>query len=331
MKHINVLTRYFSCITFLLAVFLLNLTIAPAQSRDPDHPTPIAAAPLTGRLAAGTYYYSMPVSAGPGTMGLQITAPVGGASVSVALSGPDCCSADAYVSAGTGREETVRGGSERFTIPSAQTLLITINISVAAGDTARFTLSLATGGGSGVIVTPPPPSPSPSPSPSPRPTPGPALTPAYPSVPTTPSGGLCTDLSVADGFQINGTGLSRVISGSVRNLTRTHPYKGYPRSQWVEVLDITDEERDPRLVRLVRFFRFTHIDPGSTFSYRAVQTLREDRRIKYRVRIVFAESNASNGQQYDDDCNSANDSTTRRQGFPEEGSTITLEPVPPRP
>src|SRR5215203_5784566 len=142
MKHINVFTKYFSCITFLLAICLAGVFTASAQSRDPEHPTAISGFPLTGRFTAGTYYYAVPVNAGPGTMGLQLTAPTGGASISVSLSGPDCCAAEAYVSADTGREEIIRRGSEPFTVPSAQTLLVTINISVAAGDTARFTLNL---------------------------------------------------------------------------------------------------------------------------------------------------------------------------------------------
>ncbi|MEP6705854.1 MAG: hypothetical protein ABJB34_13690, partial [Acidobacteriota bacterium] len=103
-------TKYFSCITFLLAIFLLSVLTASAQSRDPDHPTPISGFPLSGRFTAGTYYFAAPVNAGPGTMGLQVTAPVGGATISVSLSGPDCCAAEAYVGVSTGREETIRGG-----------------------------------------------------------------------------------------------------------------------------------------------------------------------------------------------------------------------------
>ncbi len=333
MKHINVFTKYFSCMTFLLLVFLLTVTIASAQSRDPAHPTPIAAAPLTGRLAAGTYYYSMPVSAGPGTMGLQITAPMGGASISVALSGPDCCSAEAYVSASTGREETIRSGSERFTIPSAQTLLITINISVAAGDTARFTLSLGIGGGSGVVVTVPSPTPVPSSSgvivtpPSPTPTPsgsGVIVTPP-------PSGAVCTDLAVTHFAVTLLTSRSKKISGDVFNITRTHPYKGYPGRQYVAVFDITDSVTRPRFVS--RIFLPEIIDPGRSFHFATVHNVTETRRTRYEIRLRYSHLNAGDESPYNDDCNTANN-TTRRElintPLDEDGTIPLIEEVPKR-
>ncbi|MEO6334958.1 MAG: hypothetical protein ABIO91_08250 [Pyrinomonadaceae bacterium] len=321
MKRISVFTKYFSCITFLLTIFLLSVVTTPAQSRDPEHPTPISGFPLTGRFATGTYYYSLPVNAGPGTMGLQLTAPVGGASISVALSGPDCCTGDAYVSASTGREETIRGGSEPFTVPSAQTLLVTIYISVAEGDTARFTLNLGVGGRSGVTITPPPsPTPTPSsgviitppPSPTPTPTPSGSGVIITPPAPRTASGGVCTDLAV-DAFVLRGAReLRKEISGVVRNVTTTHPYKGYPRLQWVEVLDITDSEKMPRVV--TRIIIPAIIDPGATFPYTAVHTLTALRSTRYKVQIRYSPYNATDRSPYNDDCNASNNSTRRQVG-----------------
>jgi hypothetical protein len=302
------LTKYFSGIVLLIVVMLLSPILAAAQSTDAAHPTPIPSFPLVGRLAAGTYYYSVPVIAGPGTMGLQITAPDGGATISVSLSGPDCCTAEAYVSSSTGRAETIRNASEAFTIPSAQTLLITMNIAVAAGDTARFSLSAAIGGGSGVIVTPPP-----------------------ARKPATAPGGVCTDLGV-DFYTVTGeTGLRKEISGVVRNLTTTHPYKGYRRLQWLEVLDITDSEKAPRLVRQIMIPDI--IDPGATFSYSAIHTLTERRRTRYKIQIVYSPYNATDRSQYNDDCNSSNNSTTRRMvgGLASDDAMEPVELLPRKP
>ena len=283
-------TKNCTSLAFLFAILLLLHASGLAQSTDPAHPTPISGLPLVGRLATGTYYYQTPVSAGPGTMGLTITPPTGGATVSVSLSGPDCCTADAYVSASSGTSDTVRGASEPFTIPSAQTLLVTINIAVAAGDTVRFTLGMVIGGGSGVIITPPPPIPTPA--------------------PATPGGIVCTDLGV-HGFVVSGeTGLSKVISGQVLNHTTTHPYKGYRRLQWLDVLDITDSEKVRRVVAQIMIPDI--IEPGASFSYSAVHTLTSRRRTRYKVQIVYSPYNATDRSQYNDDCNTSNNSTRRQ-------------------
>jgi hypothetical protein len=278
-------TKYLSGTFLLLALILLMPTAGSAQSTDPARPTAIAAFPLVGRLAAGTYYYEVPAAAGPATMGLRFTAPTGGATISVSLSGPDCCTADAYVSGSTGGIEEVRSTSEPFTIPSAQALLVTMNISVARNDTVGFTISAGFGGGSGVIVTPP----------SPR---------------TPPVGAVCTDLAV-DYFTVTGeTGLRKEISGVVRNLTTTHPYKGFRRMQWLDVLDITDSEKERRVVAQIMIPDI--IDPGATFAYTAVHTLTERRRTRYKVQIVYGPNHATDRSPYNDDCNSANNVTRRR-------------------
>ncbi|MEP7149686.1 MAG: hypothetical protein ABI857_12470 [Acidobacteriota bacterium] len=290
MKHIKVSTRYLSCITFLLTAFLLSAVMAPAQSRDPDSPTPISGFPLTGRLPAGTYYYAVPVNAGPGTMGLQVNAPTGGASISVSLSGPDCCSAEGYASASTGREEIIRGGSDPFTVPSAQTLLVTINISVAAGDTAGFTLSLNIGGGSGVIVTPPP-----------SPTPTPTLTATSPG---------CTDLSVDGGFRLTGPASAPTINFIVRNLSPTR-YVGHRRLQWVELLDTTKARETPILLKQVLF---TEVPARGSIPFALTNTSGVSTTLpqRYMVRIVYSPFNATDRLTTNDDCISENNWTDGR-------------------
>ena len=295
MTFYKTLTKYLSGITLMLAMIVLIQAPALSQSTDPANPTAITAFPLVGRLAAGTYYYSVPASAGPGTLGLQFTPPTGGATISVSLSGPDCCTAEAYVSGSTGTTETIRTASEPFTVPSAQTLLVTLSIAVDRNDTVRFTIGGAFGGGSGVIVTPPP---------TTRP------------VATLPTPVVCTDLSV-DYYTVTGdTGLRKEITGQVRNLTTTHPYKGYRRLQWLDILDITDSEKERRVVAQIMIPDI--IDPGATFSYSAVHTLTARRRTMYKVQIVYSPYNATDRSQYNDDCNSSNNTTRRRVigGFP---------------
>ncbi len=325
MKRLNVFTRYSSCITFLLGICLLGISVASAQSTDPARPTPISGFPLTGRLAAGTYYYAVPVSAGPGTMGLQMTPPIGGSTMSASLSGPDCCTADAYVSADSGTSDTIRRASEPFTVPSAQTLLVTINIAVARGDTVRFTLNLGVGGGSGIIITPPP-SPTPAPTPSGS---GIIITPPSPTGGrATPSGGVCTDLGV-DFYTVNNlTDSSKRISGVVRNYTGTHPFKSSERGQWLQVFDITDSAKDP--VRLLQVRIPAHLDPGAVFAYRTVHSVSGSRRTRYQIKIVYGHWLDTDRSQYNDDCNAANDSTTRQliTGTPDETGPVLLEKLP---
>ena len=301
MTHRNVLTKFSLTAIFALTLVLLVPESGGAQSTDPEHPTAITAFPLVGRLAAGTYYYSVPVSAGPGTMRLEFTPPTGGATISVSLSGPDCCTADAYVS-GSSTTATMSSVAEPFSIPSAQTLLVTLNISIRENDTVRFTVGASFGGRSAVIVTPPE-----------------TRTP-----PTTP-GAVCTDLSI-DYYRAAGVGLTKAITGEVRNRTTTHPYKGFPRGQWIEIFDITDSEKAAPRVTFIRLPDI--IDPGASFSFRALHTTTTVRRTRYMIKIVYSPNHATDRSPYNDDCN-ADNNVTRRQIIGE--MPLDLEPVPPRP
>ena len=238
--------------------------------------------------------------------------------MSVSISGPDCCAAEAYVGADSGTGDRVRRSSEVFNIPTRQKILLTVNVSAAKGQTVHFNLNLTIGmDGSGIIVTPP----RPTPTPTPTPTPGSGV------VITPPD---CTDLAVIS-FSVAGqTGLTKTISGNVLNLSRRNRYLGGARSQWVEVLDITDEPMDSRLVRRVGFVRFTQIGPQQALPFSVVQNVRESRRTRYRVRIGYAPSNATNSLNSDDDCNSSNNTTTREMvggGIPLDDDLI-VKPKP---
>lgn len=299
MPLINPVVKYFSSVSFLLTLLLLAAPAALSQSTNEADPTTIETFPIEGNLPSGTYYYQFRTNAGPATAVLDVTTPAGGASVSASFSGPDCCTADAYVSAESGRADRIRQASEPFTVPSRQKLNITVNISVAKGQTVRFRLNFSNPeAGSGIVVTPP----RPTPTPTPTPTPGSGV------IITPPN---CADLAVRF-FNVTGqTGLRKTISGTVINRSRTNRYLGGARAQWIEVLDITDEATDARLVRLVGFVRFTQIAPLGTFRYSVVHRVRENRRTRYRIRIVYAPSNATNRLLTDDDCNDANNTTIR--------------------
>ena len=91
----------------------------------------------------------------------------------------------------------------------------------------------------------------------------------------------------------------------------------------MEVLDITDSEKAPHMVTRILIPEI--IEPGAYFSYSAVHTLTESRRTRYKVQIRYSPYNATDRSQYNDDCNSANNSTTRRvAGI----LTIDDEPTP---
>jgi hypothetical protein len=290
MKLFDLFARFSLAGIFLIMAFMLQPGTATGQSTDETRPTPIAAFPLTGTLGSGTYYYEIPetlVSEGEVNATLTFTPPTGGGSMTASFSGPRCCSGEATVGESTGYAESIRR-STTFSIPGQQNLLITVYVSVAAKQTVRFSLNLsAAGAPSGIIITPPP-----------APT------------PTTPTGGVCTDLGV-DGFVVTGeTGLTKEITGRVRNLTTTHPYKGYRRLQWLEVFDITDSEKGPPLVTRIAIPEI--IEAGASFSYSAVHTLTVRRRTRYKVQIRYSPYNATDRSQYNDDCNSSNNSTRRQ-------------------
>lgn len=307
MTHPKVLTKLSLSVLFMLTVFLLSPAKGIAQSRDPDSPTAVTGFPVTGNLGTGTYYYEVPesiVTEGDKNATLTFTPPPGGGSMTASFSGRRCCSGDATVGESTGYAETIRR-STTFNVPGPQNLLITVYISVAPKYTVRFSLNLSvTGAPSGIIVTPPP-------------------TPTPPS--TTSTGGVCTDLSV-DYYQVEGVGLTRGITGVVRNRTTTHPYKGFPRGQWIEIFDITDSEKAATRITFIRLPDI--IDPGDSFSYRAQHTLTTLRRTRYMIKIVYSPGHATDRSQYNDDCNDANN-ITRRQLLGE--APLEVEPVPLRP
>ena len=274
--------------------FMFQPGITTAQSRDENHPTPIAAFPVTGNLGSGTYYYELPESAvegGAATAVLDLTPPDGGGSMTVTFSGRLCCPPEAYIGVTTGLSDRIREATT-FNIPRQQTLLVTVYVSVGAKQTVSFRLNFTNGvpTSSGVIVTPPAPSPTPA--------------------PTTPAGGLCTDLGVY-GFVVTGdAALTKEITGRVQNVTTTHAYKGYRRLQWLEVLDITDSEKSPHIVTRIMIPEI--IEAGGFFPYTAVHTLTAVRRTNYKIQIRYSPYNATDRSEYNDDCNSANDSTRRR-------------------
>jgi hypothetical protein len=279
---------------FVLGIFLFKKFDGESQSTNPDDPTLIASLPIRGTLSSGTYYYRVPeamVREGAATASLSFTPPDGGGSLTASFSGRRCCEGEATVGESTGYSGTIRRFST-FSIPAPQDLLVTIYVSVAVKHSIHFDLSLSATGGSGIIVTGPSPSPSPSAS------------------RILPPAAVCTDLAVVAYTVTGETGLRKEISGQVINVTTTHPYKGYRRLQWVEVLDITDSEKLPRTVARVMIPEI--IEPRGIFSYSAIHTLTTPRRTRYKMKIVYSPYNATDRSQYNDDCNPANNSTTRQ-------------------
>jgi hypothetical protein len=219
--------------------------------------------------------------------------------MTVTFSGRACCPPEAYIGVTTGLAERIRQATT-FNITGQQPLLVTVYVSVGAKQTVSFRLNFNTGASSsGIIVTPPP----------------------TPATPATPSGTVCTDLAV-DGFAVTGEQLTKSISGLVRNVTTTHRYKGYARRQWLEIREITDSEARPVPVARVGIREI--IEPGDTVSYTAVHRLTVRRRTKYEVRIVYSHLNATDQAEYNDDCNSSNNSTRRQLigPFPTDGNPI---------
>ena len=286
------------------------------DSRDINNPTLITSFPVTGTLGSGTYYYRIPeamVTAGRANVVLDVTPPDGGASMTVTLSGRRCCPPEAYIGVTTGLADRLREATT-FEVPGQQDLLVTVYISVGEKQTVSYRINFNMGAPtSGIVVTPP------------RRTGAPAT----PATPTTATGGVCTDLGVDFYTVTNLRGTTKKVSGTVRNYTTTHPYKSSERGQWVQVFDITDSAKEP--VRLLQVRIPRHMDPGAAFSYGVVHTGTTDRRTRYQVKIVYGAWLATDRSEYNDDCNTANNSTTRQMiaGTREEEGTIeALEPVP---
>jgi hypothetical protein len=295
-----------------MAIIFLASTSIFGQSTDPAHPTPITSFPVIGSLASGTYYYAVPkslLSAGPANAGLDMTPPDGGGSMTVTFSGRGCCPPEAYIGITTGLADRMYQATT-FNIPTFQeSLLVTVYVSVGAGQTVGFRLTFANQGpsSSGVIVTPPPSTPT-------RPT------------PTEP---VCTDLGTIS-FSVSPlTSMRNKISGVVVNVTTANPYKGYEHRQWVEVRDITDSETRPALVG--RIWIPAIIDPGRSFPFAVAHNLTERRRTRYEVRIVYSPLNRTDESQYNDDCNTGNNSTRRQLiGAPLDEGELELETAPKR-
>lgn len=266
-------------LSFVVIAFIALFSAAPAgaQSTDEAHPTAITAFPVTGNLGTGTYYYSVPATRGRITMALEFTPPTGGGSMSVSISGPTCCTSDAYVGTDSGGSETIRRETS-FPVEASQTLLITAYIAVAEGRTVRYNLSM-TGSVGG---TPPTPAPS-----------------------------VCTDLRASSiiGVTWSPLLLANTIRGSIDNLSTTD-YRSPADRQWVEVYDTALNPASPTLVQRIPF---TEVRARGRFQFTARHSIGKVRRAApiYRVVIVYSPLNASDDITTNDDCNPANNSAVR--------------------
>jgi hypothetical protein len=250
-----------------------------AQSTDETRPTAVTSYPITGNLGAGTYYYSVPAEPGNGKMILEFRPPEGGGSMSVSLSGPDCCPSEAYVGADSGGAEPVTRDTE-FRVPSRQTLLVTAYVAVAPGRTVRFSLNLG-----GTIGT----------------------TSGMSGGTTRPEYSLCTDLAILDGFNLSVSGNTRTISGEIRNLARAD-FRSPADHQWIEVLDIAKLKIAPQLVQRIPF---TEVTARGSFAFSATHTTSSTLTPRYKVRIVYSPANATDTVYTNDDCNLRNNETLR--------------------
>jgi hypothetical protein len=286
---------------FALAILIGTTANTFGQSTDETHPTLITTLPVTGTRGSGTYYYQIPaslVTAGRANAVLNFTSPVGGASMTVTFSGPTCCPPEAYIGETTGLATRTRQGAT-FDIPSSQNLLVTVYISVGAGQTVPYSINFNVGStGSGVIVTPPGPTPTPTPTPAPTPT-------------TPPEYSLCTDLSVS-GFNLEVLGATRTITGTVYN--RSHgAFQSPAGQQWIEVIDISQTTSRFAKANVVQRIPFTDVPGRGSFPYRAVHTPRSSTLPPvYRVRIVYSPANRTDAVTTNDDCTPGNNTTLIR-------------------
>lgn len=268
-------TKQFS--VFVITILALFAAAVHAQSTDEAHPTAVSAFPVTGNLGTGTYYYSVPATRGRVNMTLEFTPPSGGGSMSVSISGPSCCTSDAYVGTDSGGSETIRRETS-FAVGTNQTLLITAYIAVAEGRTVRYNLSL-TGSVGG---TPPTTSPS-----------------------------VCTDLRASSiiGVTRSALLLSNTIRGSVDNLSTT-AYSSPADRQWVEVYDTALNPASPTLVQRIPF---TDVPARGRFQFTARHNVGKVRRIApvYRIVIAYSPLNSTDDISTNDDCNPANNAAVR--------------------
>lgn len=262
---------------FVITLLALFAATVHAQSTDEAHPTAVSAFPVTGDLGSGTYYYSVPATRGRINMTLEFTTPSTGGSMSVSISGPSCCTSDAYVGADSGGPETIRREAA-FALGTNQTLLITVYIAVAERRAIRYNLSL-TGSLGG-------------------------------TAPTTPAG-VCTDLRASSIIRVthSALSLSNTIRGSVDNLSTTG-YRSPADRQWVEVYDTALNPASPTLVQRIPF---TDVAARGRIQFSARHNVGKVRRVPpvYRIVIVYSPLNSTDDIGANDDCNAANNSATQ--------------------
>jgi len=264
--------------SYLCAIFTLVVIAgaASAQSTDVAHPTPISSFPVTGSLSSGTFYYAAIGEAGTASATLEFTPPDGGGSMSVSISGPECCTGDAYVGGTTGLPDPIREEA-RFTIPRRQIILVTVNVAVATKRSIRFSLTLG-----GTI--------------------GPAIV-----LPLD----ACPDLEMFEGFDLTVTKGTRTISGSIVNRSLNNFVSTFGR-QWIEVRDIAKLGSVTRFDgNLVRRIPFGDVPSGGSLPYTATHRTESLLPPQYKVRIVYAPGNATDALTSNDDCNMSNNETLR--------------------
>jgi hypothetical protein len=268
-------TRRFSL--FVIAILALFAAPVHAQSTDEAHPTAVSAFPVTGTLGSGTYYYSVPATRGRVNMTLEFTPPDSGGSMSVSISGPSCCTSDAYAGGDAGGP-TITRREAAFAVGTSQTLLITVYIAVAERQSIRYNLSL-TGSVGGA-----PPTPAPS---------------------------VCTDLRASSiiGVTRSTVLLSNTIRGSIDNLSAT-AYRSPADRQWVEIYDTALDPASPALIQRIPF---TDVPARGRFQFTARHNVGKVRRVApvYRIVIVYSPLNSTDDISTNDDCNPANNSAAR--------------------
>ena len=275
MKLNNQVTKQFAL--FVIAILALFTATVHAQSTDEAHPTAVSAFPVTGNLGTGTYYYSVPATRGRVNMTLEFTPPTGGGSMSVSISGPSCCTSDAYVGTDSGGSETIRRETS-FAVGTNQTLLITAYIAVAEGRTVRYNLSM-TGSVGGA--------------------------------PPTPAPRVCTDQRASSIIRVTYSALtlSKTIRGSVDNLSTT-AYSSPADRQWAEVYDIALNPASPTLIQRIPF---TDVPARGRFQFTARHNIGKVRRVApvYKIVIAYSPLNATDDITTNDDCNPANNAATQ--------------------
>jgi len=293
MRMLNLLAR-FSIVAILLGiVFISQSRQATAQVVVDTDPSPITTFPFTAELPSGTYYFSVYANSGPATISLEFDPPDGGGGMSVSVSGPDCCAADAYVGADTGLSNPVRREST-FNVPSRQRLVLAAYISVRPQAMVRFTINMSgsvRGGtegtgtrGSGIIVTPPP------------------------STPVGPPSTVCTDLGLTDPITVDASRDLRsiTVAGVLRNLSPTpyiaNPYFAPRRSGWIEIVELIGRE-EPRMVRQIEF---TEVPANGSRPFRVTYPVTSSLPRQIEVRILYSPANFTDRTTTNDDCNGAN-------------------------